>query len=216
MEKEQAVCPYNPNHVFPPHRLEWHMLKCKSKGRTGKVVCPFDSTHVIDLEYFDEHIKSGCESKPKDLPTTDYAPRRTSKPEFSTRRNKSLNLSKKKDNQEGQKPLRKRSADAVFITEEYKELSDSVLHVILRRRDLKAQSDKPRDQQDKSKPQSERQREHQDKPKNIRGRSRGHRDKPKGKQGKPKAQQEERKEEQGNTRGQQEETKEEKCENSIF
>lgn len=121
MEQELVACPYNPNHTLTTNRLPWHMLNCRSKVRsiqlrmkTKTVTCPFDSTHVIEIDFIQEHIEVACTSRPAEPFVPPNAERYDGRP-----RNKSANTH--------QKPKvkarpRKRSVDAVFVTEERKEL----------------------------------------------------------------------------------------------
>jgi hypothetical protein len=99
------------------------MLKCRakvkppqSKRSQNAVTCPYDTTHVIDINDIQEHIEKACEAKPKDQPPH-YVHRRPIKHPVAHQRRKSVSAREPEKKQR----QRERSVDAVFVTEERKE-----------------------------------------------------------------------------------------------
>lgn len=42
------VCPYNKAHSIIKSRMQFHLVKCRLQSpNSEKVVCPFDSTHIV-------------------------------------------------------------------------------------------------------------------------------------------------------------------------
>ena len=61
------VCRYNPNHKMKSStRREIHELKCPDRIKKEKdfKLCPYNPTHLIKIESFEEHLKV-CLNKPK-------------------------------------------------------------------------------------------------------------------------------------------------------
>jgi hypothetical protein len=100
------------------------MLKCRAKVKPPQakrsqttVTCPYDTTHVIDINDIQEHIEKVCETRPKDQPPQPYVHRRPFKHPAVHQRRKSVSAREPEKKQR----QRERSVDAVFVTEERKE-----------------------------------------------------------------------------------------------
>merc|ERR1712183_351617 len=55
---ETITCPYNPFHQILPHRIQYHLIKCKKNyPDVDLAVCPYNATHLMQKEDTMGHIE---------------------------------------------------------------------------------------------------------------------------------------------------------------
>merc|ERR1719273_2872416 len=55
---ETITCPYNPFHQILPHRIQYHLIKCKKNYPDVRLsTCPYNATHLMPKEEMKRHME---------------------------------------------------------------------------------------------------------------------------------------------------------------
>eukprot|EP01017_Pseudomicrothorax_dubius_P043747 TRINITY_DN7342_c0_g1_i6.p2 TRINITY_DN7342_c0_g1~~TRINITY_DN7342_c0_g1_i6.p2 ORF type:complete len:172 (+),score=18.30 TRINITY_DN7342_c0_g1_i6:54-569(+) len=63
--RQEVVCPFNPEHRMPPRRFVWHVSQCKDRYQMDQVfrTCEFNALHILPESEYAGHVET-CPDRP--------------------------------------------------------------------------------------------------------------------------------------------------------